>query len=177
MLRRNATSSSCSFTKQVGVQRRKIATIQRVAFSRITLEIFEDHQTCLSTHLKTARHFRMAWGGISVSAASSAPSATLPWSVSTTQTSISVFCVTACAAIRWTFALSTTMQERRAWRTSFVSITWSHGRALNSPTSTTCTMSCSRPSQRNRKDSTRLISNSSRRLLLRIRIITITLLL
>ena len=73
---RSATSSSCSFTNQVGVQQKKIAMIQRVAYMHTIRVIFADHQTCLNMRLRTARPFRMARDGSTVHAVLSATNAT-----------------------------------------------------------------------------------------------------
>ena len=123
MLARNATSSLCSSTKQVGVQQKRIAMIPRVAYMRITRAISAGRQTCSSMHLRTARPFKTAKDGNTARVALNATNATRQSSGYTILTNISGSNVIGCVVTRWTSAPSTTIQEKRVLRTSSASST------------------------------------------------------
>lgn len=161
MQRKSATSSSCSITKRVGVQQRKTATIQKAAFTHITLAISVDPMTCSGMPPKTVRHFKMAWAGTIVSVASSATNATRQLSAFITQKSISESNATARDATKWTSVPSSITPARRILPTSYASSTLNLARTSSYPTQINYKKIFCKLMQMSSKDS--INSNNSRR--------------
>ena len=161
MPKRRGTSSTCSSTRQAGVQTKRIVTIPRAAFMLIIQGISAGHLIYSNMLPRTARLYRMASAGTTVNVVSSVISVIPQSRGFTILTSTSVLSVIGVDATRWIFVRSIITLGRKVKPINSASSMLNLAKDLNFQTSTTCTRSYSESMLKSNKSRYNLSSPSS----------------